>query len=58
MKFNLTRHIRRTSAAPYMGPAYWQEPCPAPSVRETYRDLDGLDAAARRRAAIIRARKT
>ena len=58
MKFDLTRHIRRTSAAPYMGAPYWQEPCPAPSVRETYRDLDGLDAAARRRAAIIRARKT
>jgi len=52
--FNLTEHIRRTSAQPYLGPPIWQEACPAPNVRDAFTDLDGQDEAARQRAAAIR----
>lgn len=52
--FNLQEHIRRTNAQPYMGPPIWQEAVEAPSVRETYTDLDGQDAAARQRAIAMR----
>ena len=52
--FNLQEHIRRTNSQPYMGPPIWQEAVEAPSVRETYTDLDGQDAAARQRAIAMR----
>lgn len=53
-QFNLTRHLKRTEATIYPGPPHWQERVNAPSVREAYCDLDGLDAAARQRAAAVR----
>lgn len=55
--FNLTRHLKRTEATIYPGPPHWQERVNAPSVRETYADLDGLDAAALERAKVIAFRK-
>jgi hypothetical protein len=55
--FNLTRHLERSEAKIYPGPPHWQERVNAPSVRETYADLDGLDAAALERAKVIAFRK-
>jgi hypothetical protein len=55
--FNLTRHLKRTEATIYPGPPHWQERVNAPSVREAYCDLDGLDAAAIERAKVIAFRK-
>jgi hypothetical protein len=56
-QFNLIRHLKRTEATIYPGPPHWQERVNAPSVREAYCDLDGLDAAALERAKVIAFRK-
>lgn len=56
--FNVTAHVRRAEAKLNLGPPFGRAPFHAPSVREAFKDLDGMDARARQRAAIIRARKT
>jgi hypothetical protein len=56
----IPRHLRRAAANAarfYGGPPFGREPCKRPSVRDEYRDLDGMDEAARLRAAIVRERK-
>lgn len=60
--FNLLipRHLRRAAANAdrfYGGPPFGSEPFVAPSVREGYRDLDGMDQAARVRARALMMRK-
>lgn len=41
----------------YGGPPFGREPFVRPSVREKYRDLDGMDAKALLRAQAVKARK-
>jgi len=56
----IPRHLRRAAANAdrfYGGPPFGREPVAAPSVRDASKDLDGMDEAARLRAAIIRTRK-
>lgn len=55
--FNVTAHVRRAEAKLNLGPPFGREPFHAPSVREAFKDLDGIDALARQRAAVIRMRK-
>lgn len=57
-RFNLTARVRKSEAKLNLGPPFGREPCHAPSVREVFKDLDGMDAQARQRAAVIRMRKT
>ena len=55
--FNVTAHVRRAEAKLNLGPPFGREPVAAPSVRDAFKDLDGMDALARQRAAVIRARR-
>jgi len=56
--FNLTTQVRRAEAKQNLGPPFGREPFRAPSVREAFTDLDGMDALARQRAAVVRMRKS
>lgn len=52
------RRAERNAQKFYGGPTYWREPCPAPSVRDAFTDLDGMDRAAELRARALKMRRT
>lgn len=53
----LNRILSRNERRLNLGPPFGREPHAAPSVREGYRDLDGMDQAARVRARALMMRK-
>lgn len=53
----LNRILSRNERKLNLGPPFGSEPFLAPSVREGYRDLDGMDQAARVRSRALMMRK-
>lgn len=53
----LNRILSRNERKLNLGPPYGREPHVAPSVREGYRDLDGMDHAVRVRSRALMMRK-